>query len=227
MKAGLTHIALVIDKSGSVKHIKEPLIAAVNKFLDDQSKVAGELTAQVFRFNTRLEATDPAPIASIQRLTPGNFKVSGWSRLYDSIAEAVELTGRRLAALPEDQRPSKVIVAIFTDGMDNRSENYSAAVLANAIDHQSSVYNWSFVFLGGNMNAGREAEKIGIPRSNAFRFTADDGGVDAAFRRLNNHTTCFREGRLTSINGCDVPSDAYAGSPIPVIEPAATTAAKS
>ena len=49
----------------------------------------------------------------------------GSTAMLDAIGRAVNATGARLAALPEDQRPGTVIVGIMTDGLENASREFS------------------------------------------------------------------------------------------------------
>ena len=45
--------------------------------------------------------------------------------MLDAIGRAVNATGARLAAMPEDRRPGTVIVGIMTDGLENASREFS------------------------------------------------------------------------------------------------------
>ena len=47
MKKNYTHVAILIDKSGSMNSIKSDVIGGFNQLIEDQKKVPGELTVIV------------------------------------------------------------------------------------------------------------------------------------------------------------------------------------
>jgi hypothetical protein len=50
-----------------------------------------------------------------------------------------------LAAIDEDERPSKVIVIIMTDGLENASKVFTAPQVFDLIVQQRDIYKWDFV----------------------------------------------------------------------------------
>lgn len=75
------------------------------------------------------------------------FKPDNQSSLLESACRVIDEIGERLAALSEEDRPEKVVVAIITAGQDSVSDfAYTKDVLREKIRHQSDVYSWQFVF---------------------------------------------------------------------------------
>ena len=63
----------------------------------------------------------------------------GTTALYDAIGRTVNTLG--LAALPEAERPSKVIIAILTDGLENASKEFSREQIFDIVRHQEEKYS--------------------------------------------------------------------------------------
>ena len=52
------------------------------------------------------------------------------------------------------------------------------------IGRQKAKYGWEFLFLGANIDAGREAEKIGIARNRSVTYENDSKGVELNFKAV-------------------------------------------
>ena|ERR1700722_4026545 len=78
----------------------------------------------------------------------------------------------KLSKIPEHERQGKVIVVTMTDGLENASQEYTAAQIAELIKHQREAYKWEFLFLGANQDAILTGEKLNIPRANSVRYAA-------------------------------------------------------
>ena len=62
----------------------------------------------------------------------------------------ISALGERLAAKPEAERPEHVIVAIFTDGLENASKEFTQGKVAEMVKTQQEQFNWKFLFSGAN-----------------------------------------------------------------------------
>lgn len=103
---------------------------------------------------------------------PDDKRITGWhlhpyggTPLLDALGMIITETGLSLQALPEDQRPGRVIFVIGTDGQENKSSEYKKDTLAKMITVQREQYKWDFVFIGADFDAFEEAGGIGIRRA--------------------------------------------------------------
>jgi hypothetical protein len=73
--------------------------------------------------------------------------------LLDAIGRTIKETDRRISALPEGEKPGKVILAIFTDGEENASQEYTAKHISDLIRIYRDTKGWEFIFLAANQDA--------------------------------------------------------------------------
>lgn len=185
MKAGLSYIVPVIDRSGSMGVLRRSAIEGYNGFLAEQKKLPGEALWQLVLFNTVRISHPVGPIEIVSPLNFDTYSPMGGTALLDAIGVTVEEVGYHLALMSEDDRPSKVIVVILTDGEENSSVVWTKEAVASQIQHQQEAYGWEFVFLGANMDAVAEASALNIPAANAFTYTASAAGLSDAYSTSN------------------------------------------
>lgn len=100
-------------------------------------------------------------------------KCSGLTALLDAIGSAIDETDALLSHLAETDRPDKVLLAIFTDGGENASVDYSKIQVRDRVTHQRDVYSWEFLFQGANQDAVLTGGELGIPRETSLTYDVD------------------------------------------------------
>ena len=187
-----THIAVLLDRSGSMGDIKDDAIGGFNCFLKEQKAAGSNATLTLVQFDT--ESTDVVhesmPILEVPDLNHQTFQPRGGTPLLDALGQTIDSTGRALAAIPEANRPNKVVFVVITDGQENSSHQHTKASVKERIDHQSSHYNWQFVFLGANQDAFDEAGAVGIAMGNAANFAP--ARMQAAFAATAANVASYR-----------------------------------
>ncbi|MFC6010072.1 VWA domain-containing protein [Nocardia lasii] len=112
----------------------------------------------------------------------------GGTALYDALGTLVTSVGAELAARPEAERPGTVIVVVLTDGHENSSREWTHAAVKSLITQQQDVYNWTFVFLGANMDAVEVGSNLGFDPGSAITYAPVAGGVRGAFDALSAYS---------------------------------------
>lgn len=221
MKQGYTHIAVVLDNSGSMQSIKKPTIEGFNTFLKAQKEAEGEATFTMVEFpvtdmgniaapftfingqavdvitkNPAIDIKvdhDFASIAAVPPLNEETYLPQTMTPLLDTIGELIVRTGNSLKVIPEALRPSKVLFVIITDGYENASKKYNYQKIQEMIQHQKIVYNWEFIYLGANQDAIKEGGKMGIAASMSMSYNAQDAvAVGSTYGILASKTMAFR-----------------------------------
>ena len=191
MKSKYTHVSALIDKSGSMFKLVSDTIGGFNNFLKEQKLVPGDMTLSLSLFDDNYQRVyEMMNIHEVKDLTTSNYVPNGSTALLDSLAKLINETGIKLAKMQEENRPEKVLFVIITDGEENASTEYTRAKIKNMIEHQTTKYNWEFIYLGANQDAFHEASSMGI---RSFVNTVGTGtGFVAAFSNLSTSNTMYR-----------------------------------
>ncbi|HEY5268568.1 MAG TPA: vWA domain-containing protein [Candidatus Saccharimonadales bacterium] len=192
-KENFTSINVIIDASGSMQHLAADTIGSFNSFLKEQKEGPGEAAFSLCTFSTdyRLQH-DFVKIAGVPNLDSKAYAPSGGTALLDAMGTAIDSLGTKLSALPEEERPSKVIFLIITDGHENSSKHYKLPKIKAMVEHQKDTYNWEFVFMGANMDAITAGESMGVTASNSINYAATKGGTHKLYDSVSRSMTSYR-----------------------------------
>ena len=198
MKNDLTDISVILDRSGSMESVKTDTIGGFNAFLKTQKEAPGEALLTLAQFDDQYEIVHSGKnIQDVTNLTAETFVPRGMTALLDAIGRTINATGVRLSALPEAQRPGKVIFVILTDGQENKSTEFTREKISEMIKHQTEVYKWDFVFLGANQDAIQAGASIGVMAGNSMTYAANAKGTQAAFVSVGATMCAYRGGDQT------------------------------
>lgn len=197
MKTGYTDVTVLLDRSGSMVTLKGSVEQGFKEFIGDQAAQPGDCTVTLVQFDysdveRRASIVTDYAMRSVRELPTLTLVPRGWTPLYDAIGTVIVQVGERYAALPEAERPEKVVFVIVTDDLDNRSQEYTRQRVAELIAHQRQKYNWQFVFLGANMDAPAVAASFNIPVAGAATYTPTGTGMHNAFAGMSNALRTYR-----------------------------------
>ena len=193
MKKGYTHIAYIIDSSGSMSSVKEPTIEGFNNFLQEQKMVPGEATFSLIKFSDEIETLyNFVHLQDVPLLNDNNYKTSGWTALRDAIGLTIDSIGKKLASMGEKDRPERILVICQTDGFENRSKLYSVSQINQMVTHQKEKYNWQFTFMGATEQSILNAASYGISGGNRILYNSEALFIGESYTSLNSLTTSQR-----------------------------------
>lgn len=189
-----TEIAFVLDRSGSMDSCRNAAIAGFNRFLAEQQAAPGRARLTLALFNDQYHApVSSLPVQEVVGLERKTYVPAGSTALLDAIGRTIDELGQRLSALPENNRPAQVIVAILTDGQENSSRRFTWQEVSDRIRHQSEIYRWTFLFLGANQDAIATAAQLSISPANAATYVADGAGSEAASAAFSRRLVAMRQ----------------------------------
>jgi hypothetical protein len=208
MKSGYTHVSMLLDRSGSMDSIKSDTIGGVNQFINIQKKEPGEMTLTLCQFDNEYEIVyNMRPIGEIPNLTEQTYIPRGSTALLDSACQLIVDTGNRLATMPIDSRPERVMVVIITDGEENASHQHTRQNLADMVKHQEDVYKWQFVYIGANQDSFAEGAKMGM---HGVNYEASSGGTAAMYSAVAKNVSVNRKaapGEKKSLSQKDIDAE--------------------
>ena len=183
----ITELVFILDKSGSMGGLESDTVGGFNAMIAKQKKEPGMAYVTTILFNHRSETIhDRIPLTEVPPLTDREYSVSGCTALLDAIGDAVQHISEIHKYIRPEDVPAHTMFVITTDGLENASREYSYDTVKRMIERQQEEYHWEFIFLGANIDAVREAGRMGIKASRAARYEHDGRGTRTNFRTLSD-----------------------------------------
>lgn len=120
------------------------------------------------------------------------YEPGGCTAMNDGIGTAIDEVGLWLSDMDESERPSKNLIVIMTDGMENASKEYTLQDVKDRIKHQEEKYNWSFVYMGTDLNSLDDAKNLGI----ALASVSSRDNVANNYSHINAYANSYRSAVL-------------------------------
>ena len=172
MNTGLIELVFILDRSGSMGGLERDTINGFNRMISRQKEQKIKANVTTILFDDVVDIIhDRFPLEIIA--------------LLDAVGIAIEKMENVQQHLPEDYRARKIIFVITTDGLENSSERFAQEQIRRKIEAKKEC-GWEFMFLGANIDAGKEAEKIGIARNRSVTYKNDSEGITINFRAVEN-----------------------------------------
>lgn len=188
-------VAVVVDKSGSMSTCVNETITGFNEYLaglrkEKEVNYAFSLTLFDTEFTNRHVAV---PLDKVENLTAENYVPSGFTALYDAIGSTVRAIDH------SGVKFDKSIVVILTDGQENSSREYRLEQIKATIQAKEAQGNWTFVFLGADLNAPAVGMAMGVQVANSSSY--DPAQSKAMYSTLGHATrTLSRCSASASVN---------------------------
>jgi len=206
MKNDYTHIAVILDRTGSMESIRDDTIGGFNAFLNAQKAEPGLATLTLVQFDSQ----DPYEIvhkfkslAEVPELTRKTFVPRANTPLLDAIGRGINDLEKSLADMAEDERPSRVVMVIITDGQENASHEFRKDQIEKMINEKQEKADWQFVFLSADLAAIRDALASGVRAASALAFDRDKQGTTAAWQSLSTRVAGYRSGQQEDVSFTD------------------------
>lgn len=193
MKANLTELIFILDRSGSMSGLESDTIGGFNSMLKKQQAEPSECRITTVLFDDKYEVLhDRIDIKAISPITEEEYFVRGSTALLDAIGKTINKIGGVQKNTTEDYRAAKVLFVITTDGMENASCEFDCDKIKSMIERQKNEYGWEFIFLGANIDAAEVAGRFGVSKNRAQSFHNDSEGIALNYSVVSEAVTSFR-----------------------------------
>lgn len=194
-----TQIICILDTSGSMSSIINDSIGGFNTFLKQQRELKDEATLTVALFDDTYNLLyDNIDIKKVEDITNKVWIPRGTTALYDAIGKTINTVRANHAKLG-NERPSKVLVCIVTDGQENASREYKLDDIKKLIKNCEED-NWNFIYLAANQNAFDVGTSFGVSAGNTYTYTASGQGVAFMSTTLSNASVSYRSMNTSSVD---------------------------
>ena len=186
-------VLLVLDRSGSMGGLKDAVIQSVNDYLDEQKDLVGMHVGvvQFDSFKTKDgNFCEPifgfTPAANTPRLGPNDYQPRGGTPLLAAVAEAI-------SKLEQVVRPmDRALLVIQTDGYENQSPpEITKGVIRSLIKAKEAEGNWTFAFMGADIDAWGEGGSLGMQRGSTLTYANTAGSTQVAYARAAGSTQAW------------------------------------
>ena len=191
-----TELVFILDRSGSMAGLEADTIGGFNSMIAKQKKEAGAALVSTILFdNESVVIHDRLPLEKVPPMTEKEYFTRGCTALLDAVGGAIRhIANIHKYARPEDV-PEKTLFVITTDGCENASRRYNYERVRRMIEHEKEKYGWEFLFLGANIDAAKEAARVGIGADRAVNYKCDEAGTALNYEVISEAVCSFRAAR--------------------------------
>ena len=189
----MTELVFILDRSGSMAGLESDTIGGFNSMIkkqQEETEDAAIVSTILFNHESKV-LHDRIPLEKIEPLTNKDYEVGGMTALLDAVGDAIKHIKNIHKYAREEDRPSKTVFIITTDGMENSSVKFSYNDIKKLIGEQKER-GWEFIFLGANIDAAKVAGHIGIDRRRAVNYHSDKRGTEKVYGTMSKFVSFAR-----------------------------------
>ena len=172
-------LVMVLDKSGSMSGLESDTIGGFNAMIEKEKKLDAKVNVTTVLFSDKIDTIyDREDIRRIKPLTDKEYEVGGTTALLDAVGSTILKVARTEGI---EKKGTKVVFVIITDGRENASEEFTQEKVKKMISDKQEKAGWDFIYLGANIDAAKEADRIGVNKKNAVTYRNTKSGVRRNF----------------------------------------------
>lgn len=216
-----THVAFILDRSSSMNAILQSTKAGTSDFIKKLRKDGGDVHFTLVAFDGSSRPTqfdlmregrflgnpldglaphvclekwaDDVPIADVKpQKIMQDYIGRGNTPMLDAIGHTVTQLEGKVG------RGEKAIVVIMTDGQENSSTTWGYGTVKGLVKRLSRRKNWTFIFLGANIDAPMVAESMGMLRTNSMSYSSTAGSTRASMGAMGQSVSHLASGDWTA-----------------------------
>ena len=187
MKSNYIHVCFVIDRSGSMYDSTQDVEGGIQKVIEEQKAVKdGTCSVSLFEFDTKINQR--FLFKDVNEFPEYKFTTGGLTAMNDGIGTAIDVIGKKLSEMPEEERPEQNLFVIITDGYENASKEYTFEQVKEKIKHQEEKYSWKFIYFGVDITDRSQANKLGLG-TQGYMSRKD---LSNSYSIVGSAATCYR-----------------------------------
>ena len=195
VKAGTngTLVVMLVDESGSMNSFKNQTISGYNEFLQGQENDGDKTFISLVKFEGSQikKPYSKVHVKEAPRLTDQTYTPGSTTNLLDAIGFTIQDVDSLLSELHENERPAVVIV-IQTDGYENSSRSFTNSTI-KALVKDREENEWTFMFLGANIDAFATGAAFGMNAANTANYTMSN--IGDTFQTMSSTVTRVKMAR--------------------------------
>jgi len=167
---GTDEIVCIVDRSGSMRGIREDASGGLNAFIDEQKGV-GKAKLTIVEFDDKINIVcDQIDINEAEEYI---LQPRGYTALLDAIGTVLGDPDKYTS------KDGKTIVVIVTDGGENDSHEWKHDQITKLIAERKEA-GWEFLFLASNQDAIAVGSSYGFAAEDSVSFANSGAGMIGA-----------------------------------------------
>lgn len=205
-KKAKTHIAIILDRSGSMSHTKAQTVMGYNEQVEQiqQDSKDQEILVSLVTFNGNVyEHFWNENAEKLTKASDVDYKPVGSTALYDAMGYVID----KLQKTTTEDDNTAYLLIVITDGEENASKQYTdVAGLKKRIESLQKDKNWTFTYMGCSKDSlFRLAASTGMSLSNCALWDnsaaeAALGGMRESADKLGQYMNARRKGERKSMS---------------------------
>lgn len=200
---GTTHLAAILDRSGSMAPLIDEMISGYNHWLAQQQALPGAalLTTTIFDTAFDLVGAAATPVKQAPLLTSEVYFARYGTALNDAV-------GKTVSAMKDAVKETdRALVLIVTDGQENSSREWSSDQVKKLITELEGNGNWSFAYLSSAPSAWADAKVVGTQSGSTLTYVPSAQGAQSMWATMDTATAAFRGSTASASNAVFAPPE--------------------
>lgn len=192
-KGRVTHVAIVLDRSGSMEAVRDETISGFNEQVGKIRAKAAQSDAEktfvtLVLFNDEVVFSKFAePAEALAPIDRESYEPDRTTAMLDAVGFTLE----RFQDVVRDDDDTRYLVVVISDGAENDSHEYTYERIAEMIQKRQATGRWTFSYMGANQDLSVISERLSIPRSNLGTYVSSPGGTMIGFGSLSRSVIGF------------------------------------
>ena len=199
----VTHMYILVDRSGSMESIAGDVIGGFNQTVAEQAQNGADAKLTVIQFDSQ----DPAnvicagiPIAEMTKLDRTSYQPRGGTPLLDATGLLIgRIRVEQAARVATGLETEDVVFVTITDGQENESREYNLARITQLVE-QCKAEGWTFVYISAAITAYADAAAMGYDHGSTQRFQPTADGSGKAFASMSRSMSSLRNAKRSMQN---------------------------
>lgn len=181
-----THLAVLLDRSGSMSSQKSDHEGGLKSFVEDNKKLQGDVYFTLAQFDSANPFEllyDSTPISDVDDI---ELIPRGATPLLDAVGEMLTHIEKANKNNPVDD----VLLMIITDGYENASQKWTKEAVKKAVDEKKQA-GWQILFLGANLDNFADAASMNLDMNKVVRCS----NIGNTYERLSSKFVTYNTNR--------------------------------
>lgn len=204
-KKPVTHVAFVIDRSGSMCVTAKDAVDGFNSQLEEvkQNAQHQDIRCSLITFNDDVyEHLWEAPAEELKAATYESFVPSGWTAMYDAMGYTID---KLMRTTDPNEEGATYLVFVISDGKENFSKHFKGSQVASLVKEAESTGQWTISYMGCSVEDLQDvAQQTGIKLDNMAAWENKTGqGTRRAMARSRERLNKYLGGKMSLYNSAE------------------------